>query len=119
MVNDGDNAEKVLADTQAALEAEGVVAAQAKEQAERWAQLSEKAQSLLLQNKDLVQCVGAMLASRQLYAMALHDMDFRVDQLDEADEDKAALKEIFISSAAQQASNPLRRRSYLQGCSKL
>ena len=115
MVNDGDNAEKVLADTQAALEAEGVVAAQAKEQAERWAQLSEKAQSLLLQNKDLVQCVGAMLASRQLYAMALHDMDFRVDQLDEADEDKAALKEIFISSAAQQASNPFEETELFTG----
>lgn len=110
-----DSKDKILAETQAALEAEGAVAAQAKAQAERWSQLSEKAQALLLKDKDLVQCVGAMLASRQLYAMALHDMDFRVDKLKEADEDKAALKEIFISSAAQQASNPFQEGELFTG----
>jgi hypothetical protein len=115
MASKNENPEKVLADTQAQLEAEGVVAAQAKEQAERWAQLSEKAQALLLKNKGLVQCVGAMLASRQLYAMALHDMDFRVDQLEDADEEKVVLKEIFISSAAQQASNPFEETELFAG----
>ena len=85
------------------------------EHLDRWQALSEKAQGLLLSNEGLRQVVGAMLASRQLYAMALHDMDVRVEALDEDEEEKDQLREIFISSAASQAANPFSENELFQG----
>tara|TARA_R110002020_G_scaffold276042_2_gene491251 strand:- start:15747 stop:16913 length:1167 start_codon:yes stop_codon:yes gene_type:complete len=82
---------------------------------DRWQALSEKAQGLLLSNEGLRQVVGAMLASRQLYAMALHDMDVRVDALEVDEEERDQLREIFISSAASQAANPFREQELFQG----
>jgi len=82
---------------------------------DRWQALSEKAQGLLLSDDGLRQVVGAMLASRQLYAMALHDMDVRVDMLDGEEEERDQLREVFISSAASQAANPFDENELLQG----
>jgi hypothetical protein len=82
---------------------------------DQWRALSEKAQGLLLSNDGLRQVVGAMLASRQLYAMALHDMDVRVEAMDGEEEEKDQLREIFISSAASQAANPFDENELLQG----
>jgi|TARA_R110000824_G_scaffold82768_15_gene207519 hypothetical protein len=82
---------------------------------DHWQALAEKAQGLLLSDDNLRQVVGAMLASRQLYAMALHDMDVRVDMLDEEEEEREQLKEVFISSAAKQAANPFDENELLQG----
>jgi hypothetical protein len=86
-----------------------------KEHLDRWQALSEKAQGLLLSNEGLRQVVGAMLASRQLYAMALHDMDVRVEALEMDEEEKDQLREIFISSAATQAANPFDENELFRG----
>ena len=82
---------------------------------DRWRELSEKAQGLLVSNTGLRQVVGAMLASRQLYAMALHDMDVKVEALDEDEVSKEQLQEIFISSAAKQAANPFDENELFEG----
>ena len=85
------------------------------EHMDRWQALSEKAQELLISEEGLRQVVGAMLASRQLYAMALTDMDVRVDGLEVDEEDKDQLREIFISASATQAANPFDENELFQG----
>ena len=86
-----------------------------KEHLDHWQALSEKAQGLLLSKEGLRQVVGAMLASRQLYAMALHDMDVRVEALEMEEDEKDQLREIFISSAATQAANPFDENELFRG----
>jgi hypothetical protein len=105
----------VVANTKAAVVEEGKITAENKEQIERWKILAEKAQALLLEDKGLCRVVGAMLASRQLYAMALHDMDMRVDNMDIDDRERDELKEVFVSSAAKQASHPFDEQDLFQG----
>ena len=87
---------------------------------DRWSALSGTAQELVVSDKGIRQLVGAMVASRQLYAMALHDLDYRLDSgrgsyKDIAEEDKSAIKEIFVSSAASQAANPFEESALLSG----
>ena len=86
----------------------------------KWADLSDTAQELVVSDKGIRQLVGAMVASRQLYAMALHDLDYRLDSSignykDIVEEDKSPLKEIFVSSAASQAANPFEESDLLSG----
>ena len=62
--------------------------------------MSDRAQGLVVSDQGLRQLVGAMVASRQLYAMAIHDLDARLDSekipyTDISDEDRSPLKEIF------------------------
>ena len=87
---------------------------------DRWKALSDLAQELVVSDQGLRQLVGSMVASRQLYAMAIHDLDFRLesnkapyDKISE--EDRSPLKDIFISSAATQASHPFEENDLLSG----
>jgi len=104
-------------------EVKGKISASSEEAAdlkEKWAALSELAQKLVVSDQGLRQLVGAMVASRQLYAMAIHDLDVRLESEkatygDIADEDRSPLKEIFISSAATQAAHPFEENDLLTG----
>ena len=87
---------------------------------DRWKALSDLAQELVVSDQGLRQLVGSMVASRQLYAMAIHDLDLRFESDKDlyskvAEEDRAPLKEIFISSAATQASHPFEENDLLAG----
>jgi hypothetical protein len=97
-----------------------VEAAKAKALRDKWVALSEQAQELVVSNQGLRRVVGALVASRQLYALALHDLDFRLESdakpySDIPPEDRLPLKEIFISSASKQASYPFEERDLLAG----
>tara|TARA_B100000745_G_scaffold274947_1_gene204166 strand:- start:5170 stop:6306 length:1137 start_codon:yes stop_codon:yes gene_type:complete len=104
-------------------QAKEAVAEKSKEAAEledRFTALSDRAQGLVVSDQGLRQLVGAMVASRQLYAMAIHDLDARLDSekmpyTDISDEDRSPLKEIFISSAATQAAHPFEEGDLLSG----
>lgn len=87
---------------------------------DKWADLTDMAQELVVSDKGIRQIVGAMVASRQLYAMALHDLDYRLESgrgkyESIAEEDKSPIKEIFVSSAATQASHPFEEFDLLSG----
>jgi hypothetical protein len=87
---------------------------------DKWKALSDLAQELVVSDQGLRQLVGSMVASRQLYAMAIHDLDLRFesDKLPYskvAEEDRVPLKEIFVSSAATQASHPFEENDLLAG----
>ena len=87
---------------------------------DKWAALSETAQELVVSEQGIRQVVGALVASRQLYALALHDLDYRLDSGSEpyssiAPEDRSPLKEIFISSASKQAAYPFEEKDLLAG----
>jgi len=98
---------------------------------DKWSGLSELAQKLVVSDQGLRQLVGAMVASRQLYAMALHDLDFRLEDNTSSrsnfsqsgcgtaeeitGEECSLLKEIFISSAATQAAHPFEESDLLTG----
>ena len=105
------------------VKAKEAVAEKSKEDAEledRFTALSGRAQDLVVADQGLRQLVGAMVASRQLYAMAIHDLDSRLDSdkkpyKEIPDEDRSLLKEIFISSAATQAAHPFEEGDLLTG----
>ena len=87
---------------------------------DKWSALSDLAQRLVVSDQGLRQLVGAMVASRQLYAMALHDLDFRLENSTSSreeitGEECSLLKEIFISSAATQAAHPFEENDLLTG----
>ena len=95
-------------------------ASKEKELKDKWAALSETAQELVVSDQGIRQVVGALVASRQLYALALHDLDYRLDSGEEpyssvAPEDRSPLKEIFVSSASKQASYPFEEKDLLAG----
>jgi len=109
--------------TDAVDEAKNKVSVQADKESElqiKWKALSTLAQELVVSDQGLRQLVGAMVASRQLYAMAIHDLDVRLDSEKAPyegilEEDRSPLKEVFISSAATQAAYPFEENDLLTG----
>lgn len=74
--------------------------------------LGELAQKLVLENQPIRQSVGSLVASRQLYAMAMHDLDYRLEvECGLEPKDFSAVKEVLVGSAANQASHPFDERN--------
>jgi hypothetical protein len=67
--------------------------------------VAELAQRLIAGNKGIQQCVGTMIASRQLYAMAVKDLELQVRDLPEEDSHEL-LEECLIQAAGAQAAKP-------------
>ena len=74
--------------------------------------LGELAQKLVLDSQSIRQSVGSLVASRQLYAMAMHDLDYRLEvECGLEPKDFSAVKEVLVASAANQASHPFDERN--------
>lgn len=74
--------------------------------------LADLAQKIVLENQSIRQSVGSLVASRQLYAMAMHDLDYRLEvECGLGPADFSAVKEILVASAANQASHPFDERN--------
>lgn len=87
---------------------------------DKWDALSGRAQELVVSEQGIRQVVAALVASRQLYAMALHDLDYRLESSSEPYSsippgDRSPLKEIFVSSASKQAAYPFEEKDLLDG----
>lgn len=84
--------------------------------------VAQIANDLVEKNQDFGQLVASMLASRQLYAMCLYEMEWLMKdnsavELD--DNQRVLLKEILINAAAVQAQQPFDEKALFVGMTKV
>lgn len=88
--------------------------------------VAEVANKLVVNNAAFGQLVASMLASRQLYAMCMYELEWLMregetkgnDVSDLSDQQKVMLKEILINAAAVQAQQPFDENVLFQGMKK-
>ncbi len=68
-------------------------------------QVFGRAQELIASHEGVRHCMGTMIASRQLYAMAVHDLELQMSSL-EGEENVDLLEECLIQAAGVQAAKP-------------
>jgi len=115
MVDKPEDVEDIVEEAQRDAVAASEVTLKQDEERDRWEAFADKAQELVLTDAGLRQATGTMVAAKQLYCMALRDMENRTDALDSGGEDKARLKELYLEIASVQAGEPFDEVMLLQG----
>jgi len=77
-------------------------------------ELSRHVQQVIMKHMGIRQCLGSMIAARQLYAMCVRELESQVAELPEEDQHEL-LEECLVQSAGHQAAKPFNENALYVG----